>query len=254
MLPAPGPDDIRPVHPVSPLHLPGVHARCRRRPPMRGVRQRGRSRCAPAANAVRRTMGFDDPGGHLRVDRDQRAAFVAQMASSRVESDLVMWSPAVANGELYRLITSAFLHNGITHILFNMFALFVVGPPLEIWLGRLRFGALYVLSALGGSVLVYLLAPLDAATEGASGAVFGLFAATFVVAQKGQRRRPLGRHHDRDQPGHHVHRAVDQLAGTPWRTGDRRADRAGLRVRARQAQNPGAGGRDGWHASCCSPF
>ncbi len=111
-------------------------------------------------------------------------AFVAQVASSRVENDLVMWSPAVANGELYRLITSAFLHNGITHILFNMFALFVVGPPLEIWLGRLRFGALYVLSALGGSVLVYLLAPLDAATEGASGAVFGLFAATFVVAKK----------------------------------------------------------------------
>jgi membrane associated rhomboid family serine protease len=111
-------------------------------------------------------------------------AFVAQVASSRVENELVMWSPAVANGELYRLITSAFLHNGITHILFNMFALFVVGPPLEIWLGRLRFGALYVLSALGGSVLVYLLAPLDAATEGASGAVFGLFAATFVVAKK----------------------------------------------------------------------
>ena len=82
------------------------------------------------------------------------------------------------------MITSAFLHNGITHILFNMFALFVVGPPLEIWLGRLRFSALYLLSALGGSVVIYLFSPLDAATEGASGAVFGLFAATFVVAKK----------------------------------------------------------------------
>ena len=110
--------------------------------------------------------------------------FVAQTASSSLERELVMWSPAVAHGELYRLLTSTFLHNGITHILFNMFALYVVGPALEIWLGRLRFGALYFLSALGGSVLVYLLAPVDAATEGASGAIFGLFAATFVVAKK----------------------------------------------------------------------
>jgi membrane associated rhomboid family serine protease len=111
-------------------------------------------------------------------------AFVAQKASSRVEVDFIMWSPAVAHGELYRLLTSTFLHSGITHILFNMFALFVIGPPLEIWLGRLRFGALYLLSALGGSVLVYLFSPLNAPTLGASGAVFGLFAATFVVARK----------------------------------------------------------------------
>ena len=111
-------------------------------------------------------------------------AFIAQKASSRVAIDFVMWSPAVANGELYRLLTSTFLHSGITHLLFNMFALFVVGPPLEIWLGRVRFGLLYVLSALGGSVLVYLFSPLNAPTLGASGAVFGLFAATFVVGKK----------------------------------------------------------------------
>lgn len=111
-------------------------------------------------------------------------AFVAQTASSRVEADFVMWSPAVAHGELYRLLTSAFLHSGITHILFNMFALFVVGPPLEIWLGRTRFVALYLLSALGGSVLIYLFSPLNVPTLGASGAVFGLFAATFVVGRK----------------------------------------------------------------------
>ncbi|MGH3677933.1 MAG: rhomboid family intramembrane serine protease, partial [Mycobacterium sp.] len=112
-------------------------------------------------------------------------AFVAQTASSSLERELVLWSPAVAaDGDLYRLITSAFLHYGITHLLFNMWALYVVGPPLEAWLGRLRFGALYALSALGGSTLVYLLSPLDAATAGASGAVFGLFAATFVLAKK----------------------------------------------------------------------
>lgn len=110
--------------------------------------------------------------------------FVAQMASPRLEAALVMWSPGVADGEWYRMITSAFLHSGITHILFNMFALFVVGPPLEVWFGRLRFSALYLLSALGGSVVIYLFSPLNVPTLGASGAVFGLFAATFVVGRK----------------------------------------------------------------------
>src|SRR5258705_10164866 len=65
-----------------------------------------------------------------------------------------------------------------------MWALYVVGPPLEAQLGRLRFSALYVLSALGGSVLVYLLSSLGAATAGASGAIFGLFGATFVVGKR----------------------------------------------------------------------
>ena len=55
---------------------------------------------------------------------------------------------------------------------------------MEIWLGRLRFSLLYLLSALGGSVLIYSFSPLNAPTLGASGAVFGLFAATFVVARK----------------------------------------------------------------------
>ncbi|MGK2855144.1 MAG: rhomboid family intramembrane serine protease [Microbacteriaceae bacterium] len=112
------------------------------------------------------------------------AMFVLQMASGQLENSLSLWPPAVADGEYYRLMTSAFMHYGITHILFNMWALYVVGPPLESLLGRLRFGALYGLSALGGSVLVFLISPLNTATAGASGAVFGLFGATFVVARK----------------------------------------------------------------------
>ena len=110
--------------------------------------------------------------------------FILQTASVDVERRLTLWSPAVADGDLYRLVTSAFLHFGVTHLLFNMWALYVVGTPLEASLGRLRFSALYLLSALGGSVLVYLLSPLNAATAGASGAVFGLFGATFVVGRR----------------------------------------------------------------------
>ncbi|MCV7445553.1 rhomboid family intramembrane serine protease [Mycobacterium paraense] len=109
--------------------------------------------------------------------------FIVQMAVGNLEKQLSLWPPAVADGQLYRLVTSAFLHYGATHLLLNMWALYVVGPPLESWLGRLRFGALYALSGLGGSVLVYLLTT-NSATAGASGAIFGLFGATFVVGKR----------------------------------------------------------------------
>ncbi len=111
-------------------------------------------------------------------------AFLAQTASGRLERELTLWSPAVAAGDWYRLVTSAFLHYGVTHLLFNMWALYIVGPALEAALGRLRYSALYGLSALGGSVLVYLLSPLNTATAGASGAIFGLFGAAFVVGKR----------------------------------------------------------------------
>jgi membrane associated rhomboid family serine protease len=109
--------------------------------------------------------------------------FVLQISVRGLQSQLVLWPPAVADGQLYRLVTSAFVHYGATHLLLNMWALYVVGPQLEMLLGRLRFGALYALSLLGGSVLVYLIT-LNTATAGASGAVFGLFGATFVVAKR----------------------------------------------------------------------
>jgi membrane associated rhomboid family serine protease len=110
-------------------------------------------------------------------------AFVLQKAIASVYTRFVLWPPAIADGEYYRLATSAFLHAGPTHLLLNMWALYVVGPALEIWLGRLRFGVLYTLSGLGGSVLVYLLT-LNTPTLGASGAIFGLFGATFVLARR----------------------------------------------------------------------
>jgi membrane associated rhomboid family serine protease len=95
----------------------------------------------------------------------------------------------VAHGEWYRLITGPFLHDppsqgiGVLHIVLNMWWLFMLGPILEARLGRLRFVALYLLSALGSSVLVYLLAP-RVLTIGASGAVFGLVGAYFVIGRR----------------------------------------------------------------------
>ena len=124
--------------------------------------------------------------------------YLAEWASWRVVWEFMMLGRGllpdgefggVAEGEWYRLFTTMFLHQrdgafGVTHILFNMWALYAVGPALERVLGRWRFLALYMLSGLGGSVLLYLVgAPSDAAV-GASGAIFGLFGAFFVIGRR----------------------------------------------------------------------
>jgi membrane associated rhomboid family serine protease len=88
----------------------------------------------------------------------------------------------VADGEWYRLLTSAFLHQQIWHIALNMFALWILGSALEPVLGRWRFTALYLLSALGGSAAS--LTTSDVVSFGASGAVFGLMGALFVVLRR----------------------------------------------------------------------
>ena len=94
----------------------------------------------------------------------------------------------VAEGQWYRLITSAFLPPpggglGPLDIIFNMWALILVGPALERLLGHSRFLTVYLVSALGGSVALYVLVPYELAL-GASGAIFGLFGAWFVVARR----------------------------------------------------------------------
>jgi membrane associated rhomboid family serine protease len=94
----------------------------------------------------------------------------------------------IASGQWYRLITSAFLPPvgglGFFDILFNMWALFAVGPALEQLLGRGRFITVYLLSALGGAVLFFLIAPNTEPALGASGAIYGLFGAWFVVSRR----------------------------------------------------------------------
>lgn len=110
--------------------------------------------------------------------------FVLQNMSPYLQNALMLVPAYVAQGQWYRLATSAFLHAGLAHIVFNMWALWAVGPQLEQWLGRLRFSVLYGLSAIGGSVLVYLLSPVNVPTLGASGAIFGLFGATFVLLRR----------------------------------------------------------------------
>lgn len=110
----------------------------------------------------------------------------------------IAFVPALGASEPWRFLTSAFAHGPIYHIAFNMYALWFMGQYLEPMLGRARFVALYLLSAVGGSVVYLLLAGGSTtyteylardggtwwqAAVGASGAVFGLFGA-YVVLQR----------------------------------------------------------------------
>ncbi|MGH4008887.1 MAG: rhomboid family intramembrane serine protease [Pseudonocardiaceae bacterium] len=96
---------------------------------------------------------------------------------------------AVADGQWWRLLTSGFLHIGPIHLAFNMIALWVIGRDLEQVLGRTRFLLVYLVSLLGGSLAVFLLAAENSRTAGASGAVFGLMGGLAVVLLR-MRRSP----------------------------------------------------------------
>jgi len=112
------------------------------------------------------------------------AGFVSGAAGkSTIYERFALIPVEVAHGEWYRLITAAFLHYGILHIGFNMYALYIVGPPLEAALGRLRFVVLYLLAGIGGSALSVAFGPIGEQAAGASGAIFGLFAALYIIAR-----------------------------------------------------------------------
>jgi membrane associated rhomboid family serine protease len=105
-------------------------------------------------------------------------------AQCAVRPDALTWFPGVADGAPWQLVTSMFTHVDIWHIGFNMLALWFLGPQLEVAIGRLRFLALYLLSGLAGSALVYWWTPVTTPTIGASGAIFGLMGGLLVVALK----------------------------------------------------------------------
>jgi membrane associated rhomboid family serine protease len=109
---------------------------------------------------------------------------VPHACSSTAVCRFAMWPVAVHDGQWYRLLTAPFLHANIEHILFNMITLAIIGSPVEAELGKVRFLTVYLLSALGGSVASYLLSSANELGVGASGAIFGLFGAYFVLARR----------------------------------------------------------------------
>ncbi|MHA7134480.1 rhomboid family intramembrane serine protease [Oerskovia turbata] len=153
------------------------------------VREQGRS-----APRTRTALGGTVRGGRpvvtLTIIGLCVASWLLQLATGGAWTQALWFSPYLGGIEPYRFLTSAFLHStSVLHILFNMYALWITGPYLEQMLGRVRFIALYVLAAIGGSVGALLLADPTAASwfqplVGASGAVFGLFGAILLVLRR----------------------------------------------------------------------
>ncbi len=87
------------------------------------------------------------------------------------------YAPLTKSGEYYRLITSAFLHIGVIHLLCNLYALYVIGPQIEQFFGRIKYILIYLFSAIMGSLFTLVLSGDSTVSAGASGAIFGLFGA-----------------------------------------------------------------------------
>lgn len=88
-------------------------------------------------------------------------------------------------GQSWRLLSSMFLHNGMTHLISNCFAILVFAPPLETYLGKWRYGLLYLGSGVVGNIIslqVYLQSDIYHVSVGASGAVYGVYGALLYIA------------------------------------------------------------------------
>lgn len=169
----------------------------------------------------------------------------------------------VSTGEYHRLLTSVFLHTELWHIAGNMIALWVIGGPLEAALGRARYLAVYLLSGLGGSALVYLMSAPNTPTLGASGAVFGLLGATVVLVHAAAVRDAAGHRHGRADAGADLRSARRHqrvVAGPRGRAGDRRPGGAG-HAHAHHGQDAHTrpvgdlcGGVPAGHGPCPAPY
>ncbi len=131
------------------------------------------------------TVGTQRPTATYVIIAITAAVFVLQLFIPALEGIFAFNSafviPSIAF-EPWRLLTAVFLHSSFFHIGLNMLALWMIGRSLEPLLGHARFVALYLLSGLGGSVGVALIAP-GIWVVGASGAVFGLLGALLVIGR-----------------------------------------------------------------------
>lgn len=115
--------------------------------------------------------------------------FIAQELGGNLVESYLLFGPYWSLAMPWTFITAGFLHGGVLHLLLNMYALWMCGQYLEQTLGHARFAAIYFVSILGGHTAVYVLSdPLSQSwftgTLGASGGVFGLFAALFIVNRR----------------------------------------------------------------------
>lgn len=158
------------------------------------ARPQGRARVIDARRTVRAPAARTAPVafGLIAVNA---IVYLLGMLSNEIDVRLFIEGAQrrdlIEAGEWYRVATAMFLHGGLTHVLFNMWALYIFGPVLERRFGSIPFASLYVASGLSGGALFYLLGS-PAWAVGASGAIFGLFGALLASFYR-QRHSPAGR-------------------------------------------------------------
>ena len=106
--------------------------------------------------------------------------FLLQFVTGDLVTRYLTYYPVLTAREPWTMITSMFVHGSFLHVTFNMLSLYIFGRALEPVIGRARFLTLYLLGGFGGSVAVLLLNP-SSGVLGASGAIFGIFGAFFVI-------------------------------------------------------------------------
>ena len=109
--------------------------------------------------------------------------FLLQLLLGGILEQYLIYRPALTARQPWTMLTSLLAHQSYLHIGFNMLSLFIFGRILEPMIGKGRFLALYLISGFGGSVAVLLLAP-QGGVLGASGAIYGLFGAFFIIQRK----------------------------------------------------------------------
>ncbi len=205
--PPDGPDGLPQGQPVCPRHPDRVsYVRCKRcdrpacpdcqRPTDVGVlcvdceRELARAQASTRPRtAMGGRMGSGAPVVTYTLIGLCVLAFVGQTLAPQIVEQWGIFAPFRALVMPWTFLTAGFLHGGVLHLALNMYALWIMGQFLEKTLGPARFAALFLVSVLGGHTAVYVLAdPMGASwitgTVGASGGVFGLFAAAFIVNRR----------------------------------------------------------------------
>ena len=140
-------------------------------------------------NAMGGRMGQSTPYVTYALIALSVVTYVGQMLVPQIVEQLGLFVPIRAVVMPWTFFSAGFLHGSLVHLALNMIALWLVGQHLERVLGHIRYAALFLVSVLGGHTAIYLLAdPFGMAwvsgTLGASGGVFGLFAAMLIVTRQ----------------------------------------------------------------------
>jgi membrane associated rhomboid family serine protease len=112
------------------------------------------------------------------------ASYLVQLLVPGYEEKMALNRILVESGDYYRLATVALVHGGFLHLGFNLYALYVLGLPVEAYFGRLRYVFFLAASLLGGSLLSIYMNPINVFSIGASGMIFGLFASLALIGKR----------------------------------------------------------------------